>query len=350
MTAITTPITQLFGIKHPIFLAGMNVAAGPELAAAVTNAGGLGVIGGVGYTPKVLRSQIHAIKADLKDKNAPFGVDLLIPQVGGNARKTNHDYTKGQLPELVDVIIEEKAKLFVCAVGVPPKWAVEKLHKAGIIVMNMVGHPKHVPKALAMGVDLICAQAGEGGGHTGDVPASILISACVDAVKGHKSPLTGQPIYVIGAGAVHDGRALAANLSWGAEGVWVGTRFVASAEAGAPKAHKEAVLGAGIDDAVTTLIYTGRPLRVRRTPYVDDWNLNRAEEIKQLTSKGIIPNDYEMEKHPEKSLEARTFLMGRVSALIDEVLPAQTIIDNMVNEAAAVLLGNASKVTTKAKL
>lgn len=135
----------------------------------------------------------------------------------------------------------------------------------------MVGHPKHVKKALDAGVDLICAQAGEGGGHTGDIPASILIPACVDAVKGHKSPLTGKPVYVVGAGAVYDGRGLAANLSWGAEAVWVGTRFVASVEAGAPKAHKEALLSAGYEDAVTTLIYTGRPLRVRRTPYVDDW-------------------------------------------------------------------------------
>lgn len=102
----------------------------------------------------------------------------------------------------------------------------------------MVGHPKHVAKALAVGVDLICAQGGEGGGHTGsmlsrtplrqsdflyigDVPSSILIPACVDAVKGHKSPLTGQPVYVVGAGGVYDGRSLAANLMWGAQGVWV---------------------------------------------------------------------------------------------------------------------------------
>lgn len=135
----------------------------------------------------------------------------------------------------------------------------------------MVGHPKHVPKALEVGVDIICAQAGEGGGHTGDIPASILIPACVDAVKGHKSPLTGKPVYVVGAGAVYDGRGLAANLSWGAEAVWVGTRFVASQEASAPKAHKEAILSAGYEDAILTLIYTGRPLRVRRTPYVEDW-------------------------------------------------------------------------------
>ncbi|EGN96991.1 hypothetical protein SERLA73DRAFT_185253 [Serpula lacrymans var. lacrymans S7.3] len=350
MSLITTPVTELFGIKHPIILAGMNVAAGPELAAAVTNAGGLGVIGGHGYTPKVLRQQIQAIKKDLKDPNAPFGVDLLIPAVGGSARKTNYDYQNGKLGDLIDIIIEEKASLFVCAVGVPPQFVVDKLHKAGIPIMNMVGHPKHVPKALDAGVDLICAQAGEGGGHTGDTPASVLIPACVDAVKGHKSPLTGKPVYVVGAGAVYDGRGLAANLAWGAQGVWVGTRFVASVEAGAPKAHKDALTSAGYEDAITTVIYTGRPLRVRRTPYVEDWNNNRQAEIKELTSQGIIPNNHEMEKHPEKSLQARTFLIGRVAALINDVLPAQQIVDEMVADASKILLHGASLVNAKAKL
>lgn len=90
---LVTPATKLFGIRHPILLAGMNVAAGPDLAAAVSNAGGLGVIGGVGYTPEFLREQVARLKEQLKDKNSPFGVDLLLPQVGGNARKTNSDYT-----------------------------------------------------------------------------------------------------------------------------------------------------------------------------------------------------------------------------------------------------------------
>ena len=137
---ITTPLTKLFGIKHPILLAGMNVAAGPELAAAVTNAGGLGVIGGVGYTPEFLRKQIASLRSYLKDKNAPFGVDLLLPKVGEGARKTNYDYTEGKLPELIDIIIQEKAKLFVSAVGIPPDWVIQKLHAAGIPVMNMIGN------------------------------------------------------------------------------------------------------------------------------------------------------------------------------------------------------------------
>src|ERR1700721_1438507 len=93
---------------------------------------------------------------------------------------------------------------------------------------QMIGHPKHVAKAISAGVDLLCVQGGEGGGHTGDVPSSILIPACVDLVKSHRSPLTGQPIYVVGAGGVYDGRGLAANLAWGAQAVWVGTKFVAT--------------------------------------------------------------------------------------------------------------------------
>ena len=131
---------------------------GPELAAAVTNAGGMGVLGGVGYTPKFLRQQIKEIKEYLNDKNAPFGVDLLLPQVGGSARKTNKDYTGGKLPELIDIIIEEKAAAFVCAVGVPPKEQVDRLHAAGIPCINMVGAAKHCAKALAVGMDIICCQ------------------------------------------------------------------------------------------------------------------------------------------------------------------------------------------------
>ncbi|KAJ7654527.1 2-nitropropane dioxygenase [Mycena polygramma] len=349
MAVISTPITTLFGMRHPIFLAGMDTAAGPELAAAVSNAGGMGVIGGYGFTPKALRQQIQGLRADLVDKKAPFGVDLLVPQVGGSARKTNYDYTKGQLPELIEVIIEEKVALFVCAIGVPPRDVVDKLHKAGIPIMNMVGHPKHVTKALDAGVDLICAQAAEAGGHTGTTAASILIPACVDAVKGRTSPLTKQPVYVVGAGAVYDGRGLAANLMWGAQAVWVGTRFLASVEANAPKVHKDHVLSAGFDDAVTTLIYSGRPMRVKRTPYVDDWNTNRGAEIKELTSKGILPHELEMEKRPERRVEAGRWPIGSVAALIHEVLPAKVIVDNMVEEAARVLTHGGSLVK-RAKL
>jgi NAD(P)H-dependent flavin oxidoreductase YrpB (nitropropane dioxygenase family) len=271
-------------------LAGMNVAAGPKLAAAVTNAGGLGVIGGVGYTPDMLREQVAELKGYLDDKNAPFGVDLLLPQVGGSARKTNYDYTKGKLNELVDIIIDSGAKLFVSAVGVPPKEVVDKLHRNGILYMNMIGHVKHVKKCLDLGADLICAQGGEGGGHTGDIPTSILIPACAKlCAEAPPSKFTGKPVQLVAAGGMFNGQSLAAALMLGASAVWVGTRFVLSEEAGAPKAHQEAVRTAGFDDNVRTIIFTGRPLRVRINDYIRNWEENRQADIKALTDKGVIP-------------------------------------------------------------
>lgn len=201
----------------------------------------------------------------------------------------------------------------------------------------MVGHPKHVPKALAQGVDIICAQGGEGGGHTGDTPFSIVVPACVDLCKNAKSPLTGEPVIVVAAGGIADGRGLAAALSYGAAGVWVGTRFVASEEAGAPPKHKELVISAGHDDVARTLLYSGRPMRVRRTPYVADWEDNRQNEILELVKKGKIPHEVELEKHPEKSLEGRMWLMGKVAGAINDIKPAKVIVDELVTTAATSL-------------
>jgi NAD(P)H-dependent flavin oxidoreductase YrpB (nitropropane dioxygenase family) len=210
----------------------------------------------------------------------------------------------------------------------------------------MVGHPKHVPKALAVGVDIICAQGGEGGGHTGDVPTSILIPACVDACKGKVSPLTGKPISVVAAGGITDGRGLAASLMYGADAVWVGTRFVASTEAGAPKKHKELVVSAGFGDARRTLIYSGRPMRVRYTDYVKDWEENRQEEIKLLCEQGIIPHEDHMEKHPETGAKGMKWLMGENSAVINEIKPAKEIVDEMVSTAARCIQTGAADLTS----
>lgn len=221
---LSTPLTTLLGIKYPILLAGMARTSSGPLAAAVSNAGGLGVIGGLGYTPSQLRDIIHELKSHLSSPSLPFGVDLALPQVGGSARKTNHDYTHGQLEQLIDVTIEEGARVFVSAVGVPPRSVIERLHKAGVVVMNMVGHPKHAVKALEAGVDVVCAQGGEGGGHTGDISGNILIPAVVDVASRYKSPLTGQPALVVAAGGIYNGRGVAAALMQGAVGVWVGTR------------------------------------------------------------------------------------------------------------------------------
>jgi NAD(P)H-dependent flavin oxidoreductase YrpB (nitropropane dioxygenase family) len=194
----------------------------------------------------------------------------------------------------------------VSAVGVPPREVVDKLHKHGILYMvsnstsliseysnspqNMIGHVKHVQKCLDLGVDLICAQGGEGGGHTGDIPTSILIPTvakmCAEAPP---SKFTGKPVQCIAAGGMFNGQSLASALMLGASAVWVGTRFVLSEEAGAPKAHQEAVRTSGFDDNVRTIIFTGRPLRVRANEYINNWENNRQAEIKELTGKGVIP-------------------------------------------------------------
>eukprot|EP00939_MAST-03C_sp_MAST-3C-sp1_P001760 g1760.t1 len=302
METFRTPITELFGIKHPVILAGMNAVAHARLVAAVSNAGGLGVIGGLTFTPKMLQKQIDEVKENLVDKENPkFGVDLAIPQVGGNARKTNYDYTHGHLPELIDIIIKEKASLFVCAVGVPPRWAIDKLHAAGIPVMNMIGAPRHVDKALAAGVDIICAQGTEGGGHT----------------------------------------------------VWVGTRFIAAEEAAAPARHQEAVLKAKAHQTTTTLIYSGRPLRVYESDYVRDWNERRAGEVKQLCDQGILPFKHEMDElkknDPDKLgdlfINGLPFLMGQGAGGVHDILPAKEIVEGMVREAVAATKRNRSLIS-----
>ncbi|KAL6416180.1 hypothetical protein AUP68_00394 [Ilyonectria robusta] len=337
---IQTPITDLFGINHPVMLAGMNAVAGPKLVAAVTNAGGLGVMGGMAYSPAILREHIAELKRYLIHKDAPFGIDLLLPQVGGSARKTNYDYTKGKLDELVDIIIESGAKLFVSAVGVPPKAIVERLHAHGVVYMNMVGHVKHVRKCLDLGVDIICAQGGEGGGHTGDIPTTVLIPAVVDICKNYKSPLTGQTVQVVAAGGIHNGQLLAAALMMGASAVWVGTRFVLTDEAGALEAHKKALQTAGHDDNVRTIIYTGRPMRVRKNEYIENWETTRQEEMKGLLAKGIIPWEYDLDREDsdaiddgEGLLKYRRYLMGNCAALVNKQKPAKEVVDEFVNDA-----------------
>lgn len=181
----------------------------------------------------------------------------LLSRPGANASLfSSYDYTKGKLNELVDIIIESGAKLFVSAVGIPPKAVVDRLHSHGILYMNMIGHPKHVQKSLDAGADLICAQGGEGGGHTGDVPTTLLIPTVAKLCRGKKSPMTGQPVQVVAAGGLYNGQTVAAALMLGASAVWIGTRFILADEAGAPEAHQEAVRTASFDDTVRTIIFT----------------------------------------------------------------------------------------------
>lgn len=339
---ITTPLTELFGIRHPIILAGMARVSGGALAAAVTNAGGMGVIGGFMYTPQQLRDHIAEMKAALRDpENAAFGIDLALPQVGGGARKTNHDYTGGRLDELIDITIESGARLFVSAVGVPPPHVVDRLHAAGILVMNMVGHPKHARKALDAGVDLVCAQGGEGGGHTGDIASSVLIPAVADIARRYRPALLArklgrpdQTALLVAAGGISRGRSLAAALMQGATGVWVGTRFVACAEAGCSEEHKRAVVGCAHEATERTLVLTGRPCRVLTNEYVARWH-GQPERVRELCDKGVVPIEHDWDNGVEDA--DMPHVMGQVAGAIDRIQTAAEIVQEMVDEAAETL-------------
>jgi hypothetical protein len=352
-SVISSPLSDLLKIEHPIILAGMAVVSSPPLAAAVSNAGGLGVIG-AGFpepSPDKLRRMIEELHGLLHDKQN-FGVDLLIPQVGGNARKTNKDYTQGFMPEMIDIICESRCKLFVSAVGVPPKWMTDKLHASGIAVMNMVGSPKHVNKALDSGVDIICAQGTEAGGHTGEIGTMVLLPQVVDLCRGRKSPLTGGPVHVVAAGGIYNGRTVAAALALGAEAVWVGTRFLASDEATATKMHKQTLVEASADDTMRSCIATGRPARLYKSPYVLEWETTRKNEQQGLLDKGVVPMAYDfknMEKNnqPIKFTEMNPLSFSQSVGGIKSIEPVEKIMKDMVAEAHEAMLSLGARVRAK---
>lgn len=212
--------------------------------------------------------------------------------------------------------------------------------------MNMVGAPRHAEKAFKAGVDIVCAQGGEGGGHTGDIANSILIPAVVDVAKKYKSPLTGEPALVVAAGGIYDGRSLASSLMQGAVGVWVGTRFVASEESGASRMHKEGVVSADFTDTLRTLVVSGRPLRVRMNEYLQKWE-SQPGKIKELTDRGIVPLQQDMDQNVDVD---PPFLMGQVAAIIKDVKPAKAIVEDMVREAVGQLKLGGSYLEVRSKL
>lgn len=179
-------------------------------------------------------------------------------------------------------------------------------------------------RRLMAGVDIVCAQGGEGGWTYGGYQCEFYSFLRVWMLRGGFYPpmLGGRMGMVVAAGGIYDGRGLAASLMMGAVGVWVGTRFVASEEAGCSRGHKEAVVGAG-------LVVSGRPLRVRRNDYIKDWE-GRGEEIRELVEKGVVPMEYDMEEDRNVDFP---YLMGVVAALINDIKPAKDVVDGMVREA-----------------
>jgi enoyl-[acyl-carrier protein] reductase II len=246
-----TPLCDLLGVEHPVMLAGMGGVSFAELAAAVSNAGGYGVLGMAGRGPEFIREQMRQVR---KLTDRPFGVDLLAA-------------TPESLTAAVDIIIGEGASSFVAGLGVPMP-ILEKLKKAGLKVMVVCGAVKHAVKAEQAGCDAVICQGGEGGGHTGLVGTLPLVAQAVEAVK----------IPVVGAGGLYDGRGLAAVLALGAVGAWIGTRFIASQEAHAGALYQETILEASDESTVRTRSYSGKPMRVKKNAWTEDWE-SRAQDI-----------------------------------------------------------------------
>ena len=220
---------------------------------------------------------------------------------------------------------------------------------------------------MAAGCDIICAQGGEGGGHTGSVATSLLLPKCVDLVRGHKMPLdSSRDVCVVGAGGIYDGRGLASALSYGCEAVWVGTRFVCSEEAGASISHKEAVLSAGYDDTHRTLIFTGRPMRIVKSKYSKDWEQNRQQEMKHLLSEGVIPytTDFDPSTGKKKEREGQyaasyapgeleditPHLSGQVAGALEDIKPAKQIVEEMMADAIRCIQENNKRIKITSKL
>lgn len=313
--SIRTPLCDLLGIKYPIMLAGMGGVSYAELAAAVSEAGGFGTLGMAGHDPEFIRTEMRKVRA-LTDK--PFGVDLLaaVPE---------------SLERTADVIIEEGATAFISGLGVPTN-ILAKLQKAGLKVMNVCGTVKHAVSGEKAGLDGVIAQGTEAGGHTGKVAGMALIPQIVDAVK---------TIPVIAAGSIVDGRGLAAALAFGAQGVWMGTRFIASKEAHAGDMYKQVIIDANETETIVTRCYSGKTMRVFNNPYVQDWE-SRPQDIQPFPQQAIISTRANVMGGIGGQIEGlerdrSCFAMGQGAGSIRSVLSAREIVENTMAEAEEVL-------------
>lgn len=312
--SLTTPLCDLLEIEHPILLAGMGGVSYAALAAAVSNAGGYGVLGMAGRSPDEIRDEMRKVKT-LTDK--PFGVDLLAA-------------SPESLTASVEIIIAEGASAFIAGLGVPMP-IMAALKGAGLKVMVVCGAVKHAVKAEQAGCDAVICQGGEGGGHTGLVGTLPLVAQAVQAVS----------IPVAAAGGIYDGRGLAAALALGAQGVWMGTRFIASEEAHAGDLYRQAIIAAADEDTVRTRCYSGKPMRVRKNAYVEDWE-SRPADIQPFPMQAMISVQNGALGGiggQVEGLDAQKscFAMGQSAGGVHDAPPAGQIVAQIMQEAHAVI-------------
>jgi NAD(P)H-dependent flavin oxidoreductase YrpB (nitropropane dioxygenase family) len=237
-----TSFCEKFGVRYPIVQTGMGWVSGARLTAATSQAGGLGVLAAVTLDVPAMTEAIRRVR---QRTDKPFGVNLRPDQADLNDR--------------LDILAAEGVPVASFAGG-PPAAIIQRVHELGLRAVVTVGRPRHAEKMLAAGADALLAQGGEGGGHTGDVPTTLLLPSILDVVAGR--------VPVLAAGGFFDGRGLAAAIAWGADGVAMGTRFLLTQESRVPSAVKQRYFDSGTSDTVRSEAFDGSPMRVLRNEAV----------------------------------------------------------------------------------
>ena len=311
-----TRLTEMLDIEHPIMLAGMGGVSYHALVAAVSEAGGIGTLGASTMGEGVLAQEIEGVK---KLTKKPFGVDLL----------TALPHT---LERDVDLIIASGARIFVAGLGVP-RDIIDKLHANGVLVGSMCGKVRHAVNAVASGCDFVVAQGTEGGGHTGTVATMALVPQVVDAV--------GDKVVVVAAGGLFDGRGLAAALSLGADGVWIGTRFIATPEAWGVDGYKDVLVATPEDGTVISRAYTGKTCRVVRNDWTNEFE-QHPEQLQPFPQQAIASmkagvNHLGYPPGTTVDLNREFLPAGQGVGAIDAIVPAGDIVREMMREATETL-------------
>jgi enoyl-[acyl-carrier protein] reductase II len=318
---IRTRLTEMLGVEHPVMLAGMGGVSYAGLVAAVSEAGGFGCLGASTMGPDRMVREMEEVR-ELTQR--PFGVDLLTAMPGG-------------LEEQVDLIVEHGAAVFVAGLGVPSA-VVERCHGAGLAVVSMCGKVDHARRAVDAGCDLVVAQGTEAGGHTGLVATMPLVPQIVDAV--------GSSVPVVAAGGIFDGRGLAAALMLGADGVWVGTRFIATPEARAVAGYKEALVAGREDCTTISRAYSGKTMRVVRNEYTAFFD-EHPEELQPFPAQlGRSIGDAAFHLGLEGEVDGidttrECYPAGQGIGAIDDLVPAGELVRRFVDEAERALAASA---------
>ncbi len=296
-------------------LAGMGGVSYHQLVAAVSEAGGFGCMGASTMGHETMVDEIAKVRT-LTDK--PFGVDLLTA-------------APGDLAADVAAIIAGGATVFAAGLGVPRE-VVDQCHDAGVLVLSMCGKVRHAVAAVEAGCDLVVAQGTEAGGHTGQVATMALVPQVVDAV--------GDKVPVVAAGGIVDGRGMAAAMALGADGVWIGTRFIATHEARAVRGYKDRLLALAEDETLITRAYTGKTCRVMQTSYAREFEQagGKAEPFPGQFIKSLKDGVNHLggdENTPDVDPDREFLPCGQGAGDITELLSAAEVVDRMMTEATA---------------